>query len=665
MRSAAALLAAALAACGGGSSLRGPRYDALLTRDAWGVPHLAGRNPADVAYALGQAQCEDRLEDLRRALHAGAGRLSELAGDDGLDSDLLARAFRHRAVAERDWPSLPLAVQQVVEAFVRGVNDWIREHPAAVPEPGRPYDAIDVVAAQRRFLLAPEIERARAEAEGRPVPLARANAWVLNPARSATGRPALLLEPAVAPARPYEAHLRGGDLDVWGFMNVGVPFVHAGATPAAAFALVPGGADTADAFQLRLDPVDFDEYEWEGRFVRMELLRVSVAVLRNGRRVAVEERLRSTRHGPVHVAPDGRVFALRCGNADHARSFEVLWRLNLARGAADVRAALALPLLGGLDAVWASLDGRIGWVRLGRVPERGPGHDWSRPVPGWTPLAFSDAVVPTAHLLRVEDPPAGFVQACGTSPELAAPGPRFRPEDLPPGAPGETSPSPRALRAVELLSGSGTIDLAIARSIAFDARLPGAEGWRGLLLSAVAAAGEPPELREAAALLRDWDLAAGRASAAATLYLAWRAAALRRRDGPLARDSAASSDTPETRREALELLREALEELRRAFGRTAVPWGEAHRLRRGGREWSLDGDEEQTLRGRGPVAFVHLGDPPVVHAVSPGGQSDDPSNPHFADQAPLFSDGRWRPLPWSPAEIFSQRRSERTVSGPR
>ena len=649
MKRPAALLLLMLAACGGGPPPRSARYEALLTRDAFGVPHLAGRVPSDAAYALGQAQCEDRLDDLRRALHAGSGRLSELVGEDGLESDRLAHAFRHRAVAEREGGPVALGAQQLVEGFVRGVNDWIREHPQAVPEPGRPFDAIDVVAAQRQIALAPEIRRAQAEAEGRPAPVARANAWVLNPARSSTGRPALLIEPAADPVRPYEAHLRAGDLEVWGFMAVGVPFVHAGATPSVAFALVPGGADSADAFELRLDPVDFDEYEWEGRFVPMELHRVSIEVRGKRGRRAVEDRLRSTRHGPVHVAADGRAFALRCGNADHARSLETLWRLNLARSAADIRAALATDLVGGVDALWATADGRIGWERLGRVPERSPGHDWSRPVPGWSPLAFAATIVPPVHRLRIEDPPAGFVQSCGTSAELATPGPKYRPEDHPPGVAGSPESSTRAVRAAELLSGSGRIDLALARSIAFDARVPDAEGWRSLLVSAVAAAGEPEDLREAARLLRNWDLNADRASAAATIYLAWRAAARRR--ASLSAEAAAFSDTPEVRREVVEVLRETLAEIRRVFGRESVPWGDAHRLRRGAQQWSLDGDSDSTLRGRDPVALIHLGDPPLVHAVSPGGQSEDPASAHFADQAPLFARRAWKPVLMDEAAI--------------
>jgi acyl-homoserine lactone acylase PvdQ len=660
-----ALAFACLLGCAGPGSREDLRYEVLLTRDSWGVPHIAGRVPADCAYALGYAQAEDRLDDLLRALHAGSGRLAELLGDDALDADRLALAFRHRAHAARDWPALPLAAQQMVDAFVRGVNDWIAEHPRALPFRGRPFDSLDVVAAHRRLLVQPEFDRALAEADGRPAPRAPGNAWAVNAARSSTGRPALLLQPAGGPSRVYEAHLRGGDLDVWGYFPVGSPFAHAGAGPGAAFALVPGGADSADAFELRLHPVDPERYEWESDFVPMDLLRVSLRVRRRGRLEVLEERLRATRHGPVVRRPNGRTFALRCSAAEHALAFAELTRLNLARGSADLRSALSLDLLSSFDAVWAGADGSIGWSRLGRVPERAPGLDASRPATGWTAIAFAETRIPFVTLPQVEDPPAGFVQACGTSPDLVSTGLRFLPDDAPSGSLGELRPAPRAFRVAELLAPDRRIDLALAQAFAFDKVIPGAAAWRSILLSAVEIAGSPPDFREAAGLLAEWDLSADRASPAASLFLSWRDAARRRPSGLLELESASASDTPEVRREALLALADALAGLRREFGRVAVPWGESHGLRRGERVWPLDGHDELTLRALAPVAFVHLGDPPVIHAVSPGGQSDDPSSPHFADQAPLFADGRWRPLPWTAAEIFARRSREQSLSGPR
>ncbi|HQB04285.1 MAG TPA: penicillin acylase family protein, partial [Candidatus Hydrogenedentes bacterium] len=42
----------------------GQAADVTLYRDTWGVPHIYGDSWANAAYALGQAQAEDRLEDI-------------------------------------------------------------------------------------------------------------------------------------------------------------------------------------------------------------------------------------------------------------------------------------------------------------------------------------------------------------------------------------------------------------------------------------------------------------------------------------------------------------------------------------------------------------------------------------------------------------------------
>jgi acyl-homoserine-lactone acylase len=691
-----AVALAFLAGCAatGGTVTSTVRYEAILTRDRYGVPHVAGRTPADAAYALGQAQAEDRPADIVHNLSVGIGRLAELFGPAWLESDRGARELGHRARAEADWPRLPLAVQQMVEGFVAGVNDWIAEHPKTFPGPVRGFDAVDVVAWHRHLLMAPELALARLDAEGGPGPRVEAggsNAWAVAGARSATGKPVLLIDahaPFEGARAPYEAHLRAGELDVWGYFPVGSPLPLAGATPWAAWALTTGGADSSDAYALRINPADPDEYEWEGRFVRMELRREAIRVREPGRLKDVEEKFRRTRHGPVLLDSRGRAFAAWLGSADHARALEQFWRMSTARGGAEFKAALALDRISGVGVVWASTDGAIGFVQTGQVPERAGGQDWEKPVPGWSPLTFPAGKVPFYKLPRVDNPPAGFLQSCDVSDDRVTPGLAWRREDFPAGALyahfGEYRA--RAQRATDLLKDTPRMDLDAARRLAFDTYSPPADLWIPVLLAAAKEAGFPEELAEAVDLLRGWSRHADAGSAGATLFRFWRFACADVPGGRAGRDTFSISDTPEIRRESLDALRRAVETLRRLHGRVAVPWGEVNRLRRGSAEWGLSGDGLSrlgldTLRatggpaleggkivcrsGQSSPAIVFLGEVPVIHAVTAYGQSHDPESPHYADQAPLFARHELRHAPWTAGEIVSRTTVERTVSGPR
>jgi acyl-homoserine-lactone acylase len=685
-----ALAFAALAGCAasGGTVSPGVRYEAILTRDRYGVPHLTGRSPGDVGYALGHAQCEDRAGDVVRALSEGSGRLAELFGPDELEVDRRARELLHRPRAEEDWPKLPLAVQELVRGYVEGVNDWIAEHPRAFAHPVRRFEPLDVVAWHRHLLAEPLLEAARRDAEGAPAPgPSGSNAWAVSGGRSSTGRPLLLIDPAGpfdGPRALYEAHLRAGELDVWGFFPIGVPLPAAGANAKVAWTYVEGGADAADAYALRLNPADPDEYEWEGKFVRMELRRESIRVREPAGLKDVELRLRSSRHGPVLLDGRGRAFAAWLGGGGHARALEQAWRMSTSRGAAELKAALALDLISGRDFVWAA-EGSIGFVRAGQVPERAGGQDWDKPVPGWTALTLPAGHVPYARLARVEDPASGFLQACESPADKVTPGLlAWSPADFPAGALGSRLPSPRARRALDLLRDAPRVDLEAARRIAFDTYSAPAEAWIPVIL---AAARDVPELAEAVELLRGWSRHADEGSAGATLFRFWRLACAETAGGRAGRDAEAVSDTPEIRAEALAALRRTVETLKRVYGRVAVPWGEVKRLRRGTSEWGLSGDGPERLgldtlrsaggaaleggkiwtsRGQGTTALVFLGaEAPVIHAVRAGGQSADPESPHFADQAPLYARREPRPLPWSSAEIVARTSAERALSGPR
>ncbi|MBM3499786.1 MAG: penicillin acylase family protein [Armatimonadetes bacterium] len=76
-------------------------HRATVVRDAYGVPHILADTPADAAYGLGRAQCEDRAVDVVSGLQTGTGRLAELIGPGGRESDRLQRLLRRREAAER------------------------------------------------------------------------------------------------------------------------------------------------------------------------------------------------------------------------------------------------------------------------------------------------------------------------------------------------------------------------------------------------------------------------------------------------------------------------------------------------------------------------------------------------------------------------------------
>ena len=96
----------------------------------------------------------------------------------------------------------------------------------------------------------------------------------------------------------YEFHLHSGRLQVGGFAVPGLPFAALGYTNGVAWAGTAGGADSADAFELRINSDNENQYWYDGRWRDMVVREVLLPVkTENGE---VEPRklvLRETLHG--------------------------------------------------------------------------------------------------------------------------------------------------------------------------------------------------------------------------------------------------------------------------------------------------------------------------------------------------------------------------------
>lgn len=145
------LLRRSLAAANGTYSLPGLRGPVTVLRDRWGVPHIYAAHEGDLFFAQGFVHAQDRLFQMEAYRRVGLGRLSELVGPPGLESDRFARiAGWHRAAEALVEGMLQDAhTANVAEAYAAGVNAFIDSSPlppeftllAHQPEPWRPLDS--------------------------------------------------------------------------------------------------------------------------------------------------------------------------------------------------------------------------------------------------------------------------------------------------------------------------------------------------------------------------------------------------------------------------------------------------------------------------------------------------------------------------------------------
>src|SRR5215212_5465050 len=348
-----------LARTSGKLSLPGLGAPVHVLRDRWGVPHIYARNTTDLFMAQGYVHAQDRLWQMELQRRTGLGRLAEVFGPIALDTDRFVRVLGFNRVVRREAEALEGEARAVVDAYVRGVNAFIAQNARRLPieftllrlrpEPWQAEDVLvwakmmalnlsrdwmtdllraRIVAAigpERAALLEPQyppthpltiplgvrygdtigadalrMAAAAAPFTGNSAAGQGSNAWAVNGARSASGRPLLASDPHLllqVPSLWYENHLSGGDIHVTGASIPGIPCVVIGHNERIAWGLTNGENDVQDLFIERFDSSDPTRYEFQGAWEQATIVRERIVV--KGQAEPAIEEVRITRHGPV------------------------------------------------------------------------------------------------------------------------------------------------------------------------------------------------------------------------------------------------------------------------------------------------------------------------------------------------------------------------------
>ncbi|QCP49667.1 penicillin acylase family protein [Trinickia violacea] len=144
-----------------------------ISRDAQGVVTIRGATRADVAFATGFAQAQDRFFQMDLLRRVAAGELAALIGGDALAIDEQNRLNRFRSRAEIAVAALPADERALLGRYTAGVNAGLASLSArpfeyamlrAAPQPWRPADTLLVVYAMYLDLQAGEVPHILARA---------------------------------------------------------------------------------------------------------------------------------------------------------------------------------------------------------------------------------------------------------------------------------------------------------------------------------------------------------------------------------------------------------------------------------------------------------------------------------------------------------------------
>lgn len=99
-----------------------------VIRDDHGIPQIYADTTEDLMRAQGYVHAQERFFEMDVRRHATAGRLAEMFGDAGLETDKMVRTMGWRQVAEQELPLLEPATRSALQAYADGVNAYLDDN---------------------------------------------------------------------------------------------------------------------------------------------------------------------------------------------------------------------------------------------------------------------------------------------------------------------------------------------------------------------------------------------------------------------------------------------------------------------------------------------------------------------------------------------------------
>lgn len=203
------------------------------------------------------------------------------------------------------------------------------------------------------------------------------NNWVVSGARSVTGKPILANDPHLGhgvPSTWYEMQLSGGGWEVTGFALPGSPFVVIGNNRNIAWGVTAVLSDDADFYKEKIKD---SSYLLDGRWEKLKWIREEI-VIKDSIPVIFDIPFthRGPVANGIYDITDDQTYAVTVRWLGNDRSDEIasFLRINLASNWEEFREAAKSFSVPGLNVVYADMNGNIGYQCMAGVPIRRTGN---------------------------------------------------------------------------------------------------------------------------------------------------------------------------------------------------------------------------------------------------------------------------------------------------
>lgn len=668
-----------------------------IIRDDFGIAHIYGKTDADAVFGMLYAQAEDDFRRIERNYVWATGRLAELEGKDALYSDVRANMYMTQEEAIAAYESAPQWLKDLCIAFADGLNYYLHTHPEVEPrvitryEPWMPMYFFegsiggDIESIPTRRIQAfyeadssfsmNHFEDASALAELFEEPKG-SNGIAISGNLTASGNAMLLINPHTSFYFRPEIHVVSDEgLNAYGAVTWGQFFVYQGFNEKTGWMHTSTFVDFKDEFVHNVTKSDDGQYTYQfGEEQRpIEVKNVTIRYAEGDSLVEMSFPIYRTHQGPVTHMADGKWVVTRI-NWDPVSALTQSFTRSKQSGYDGFKSMMDIRTNSSNNTVYADAEGNIAYFHGNFIPKRDPSFDFSRPVDGSNPATDWQGLHTVDESINLLNPANGWIQNCNSTPFTAAA--EFSPkrEDYP-AYMAPDAENFRGVHAVNVLTGVSGVTLDGLIELAYDPTITGFEYMLPPLIQAYERSGTRyRSLAEPMEVLRNWDYKTSKESVAMSLAHYFGVEFSRSIGNvnnliPFNDNSTLKPRMTDTA--LLDAMAAAVSTLVEDFGTWNIVWGEINRFQRLSGDINLQFDDSQPslavgmasgrwgalasygavtrntkkmygTSGNSFIAVVEFGERVEAKSLLAGGNSGDPSSPHFYDQAQRYADADFK-----------------------
>ena len=439
-------------------------------RDSLAIPHIYAKSEKDLYTTVGYLMAQDRLWQMDLLRRATTGNLSEIFGENFIDTDVLMRSLKITEKSHNVLDKTPKDIKTALEAFSNGVNQYIQDNKNQLspefsilkykPKPWKPIHSINLigymawdltmpwsyeitlhklktkVGKMKAQSLVPDISNQKShvfpnyrtdtivekmmdnllaqnqklENLGLKV-FSGSNNWAVSGKKSATGKPILANDMHLglfAPGIWQQMHMVvEGELNVTGVVLPGQPFVISGHNDSIAWGLTNVMLDDMDFYKETIHPEDSGKYRLNGKWENLKTKTERIP-LKSGD--TVNKTIRYTHRGPIiskHKYLRDKSVSMRWIGNEYSNELRSVYLLNHAANWKEFKDAVKTFISVSQNIVYADVKGNIGLYCCAGIPIRE--GDGISIFPGDTTKYDWKGFVPFDQLPHTYNPESGFV----------------------------------------------------------------------------------------------------------------------------------------------------------------------------------------------------------------------------------------------------------------